>query len=406
MRVLLLTPALPYPTHQGGALRNFGVLRGLREAGHRISLFSVHDGTIPVAATPLDELCERIVTVSPPQRSAARRLRDLVLSGHPDLALRLETPESRERLRDLLTGTRFDLIQFEGLEMAIYQGLARQLQPQAKLIYDAHNAEHALQRVIARVEGGSRKRAAAALYSQVQARRIARFERAICASANAVIAVSQEDADALQAFRPNGKVYVLPNGIYADDYSDPPQQRLELGSHIMVFTGKMDYRPNVDAMLWFDSAILPLIQERIPDAKLYVVGQKPHASLHSLRDRDHVEVTGWVAEVQPFLHAAQVYVAPLRMGSGTRLKILEAMAAGCAVVATSVATSGLDAEAHDAMIVADDARAFAQTVIDLMGDPERRSALGEAARTVVRRRYDWSALIPCLLGIYKDLGLG
>lgn len=409
MRILLLTPALPYPPHQGGALRNFGILRGLHDAGHTITLLSFHEGGAEEAVLP--SLCAKIETVLPPPRSIAHRLRDLALSGHPDLARRLESPLFRDRLRDLLRATTFDLIQFEGLEMAIYLPMARQLQPSAKLVYDAHNAEHALQNVIASVERISLKRLPASVYSRVQAQRITRFERAICAQADAVIAVSPEDAAALRPFRADRQVYVLPNGIFTDDYA-AESQAVELGKHgegedaVLVFTGKMDYRPNVDAMQWFTGSIFPKIRENFPEARLYIVGQKPHASLQTLREDDHVEVTGWVAQVQPFLCAAQVYVAPLRMGSGTRLKILEAMAARCAVVATSAAVAGLDAEARAALVIADTETAFADGVTRLLGDEGKRQALGEQAQQVVRERYDWSALIPCLIDIYRKIGLG
>ena len=117
-------------------------------------------------------------------------------------------------------------------------------------------------------------------------------------------------------------------------------------------------------------------------------------------------MTGWVSQVQPFLHAAQVYVAPLRMGSGTRLKILEAMAAGCAVVATSAAVAGLDAEAREALVIADTESAFASGVTRLLQSPAERRALGKRAQQIVRKHYDWSALIPCLLDIYREIGLG
>lgn len=403
MNILLLTPALPYPPHQGGALRNFGILRGLHDAGHQITLLSFSE-TSP-AGTPLPDLCKHVDVVAPPPRTALHRLRDLLLTPQPDLAGRLESPAFRERLRDLLAKVSFDLIQFEGLEMAIYLAQARQAQPQAKLVYDAHNAEYALQKVIAGVESGSAKRLPAALYSRVQAERITRFERTICAAADAVIAVSPEDAEALQTFRADKQVHVLPNGIFADDYATA-QQGVELAGTVLVFTGKMDYRPNVDAMQWFTSAILPKIRARCADARLYVVGQKPHPNLQALRADDSVEVTGWVADVQPFLHAAQVYVAPLRMGSGTRLKILEAMAAGCAVVATSAAVAGLDAETRSALEVADTESAFAERVIALLEAPEQRQKLGEQAQATVRRHYDWSALIPDLLTIYRTIGLG
>jgi glycosyltransferase involved in cell wall biosynthesis len=407
MQILLLTPALPYPPHQGGALRNFGIIRGLHDAGHAITLLSFHDNSTGQSeiAPPLLDYCARVETVTPSIRTPVHRLRDLLLTGQPDLARRLEAPLFRERLRDLLRQTRFDLIQFEGLEMAIYLPLVRQMQPDAKLIYDAHNAEYALQLVIADVEGGSRSRLPVALYSRIQARRIARFERAICAQAHAVIAVSPEDAEALRPFRPDHRIHVLSNGIFSDDYTEPTQA-VELGGAVLVFTGKMDYRPNVDAMQWFSDAILPRIRAERPDARLYIVGQKPHTSLQTLREDDHVEVTGWVAQVQPFLHAAQVYVAPLRMGSGTRLKILEAMAAGCAVVATTAAIAGLEREARSAMIIADSETAFAESVVRLLNDADQRQALGKDAQRIVRKYYDWSALIPCLIDIYRDVGLG
>ena len=140
MQILLLTPALPYPPHQGGALRNFGIFRGLHAAGHKITLVSFNEGS--TKGTPLPQYCQRIETVEPPPRSPIHRLRDLLLTRQPDLARRLELPEFRDRLRAMLAKTHFDLVQFEGLEMAIYLPLVRQLQPHAKLIYDAHNAEY------------------------------------------------------------------------------------------------------------------------------------------------------------------------------------------------------------------------------------------------------------------------
>jgi glycosyltransferase involved in cell wall biosynthesis len=200
-------------------------------------------------------------------------------------------------------------------------------------------------------------------------------------------------------------VPVVTNGIFVDDYTESNEQ-LELGEHVLVFTGKMDYRPNVDAMAWFIETVLPLVQEQIPDTKLYIVGQKPHSRLETLRHKHNIEITGWVADVQPFLRGAGVYVAPLRMGSGTRLKILEAMAAGCAVVATSVAISGMKEEANKAMIVTDDIEAMAQEIITLLQKPEQRTLLGKKAQRFVKQYYDWPVLIPNLLKIYQEFHIG
>jgi polysaccharide biosynthesis protein PslH len=290
------------------------------------------------------------------------------------------------------------------LEMAGYMPTVRLRQPKAKLCYDAHNAEFALQQAIFDVERQVPRRLPQAAYSLIQARRIAYFERGVCQMADCVIAVSDEDAEALRPFRRDKRVEVMPNGVFADDYAvDLPH--VDLGENVLVFTGKMDYRPNIDAMRWFTGSVLPRVREQIPDTKLYIVGQKPHRSLEALRDQPGVEITGWVQEVQPFLQAADVYVAPLRMGSGTRLKILEAMAAGCAVVATSTAASGLK-DVRESLILTDGETGFAEAIVSLLQDPARRQALGTAAKRAVKQHYDWSVLIPCLLKIYKDVGLG
>jgi glycosyltransferase involved in cell wall biosynthesis len=402
MRILLLASSLPYPAHGGGALRTLGIVRGLAGAGHEVHLICFHDESIAVNATPLAAWGLSVETVPPPERAVSDRLRALSLSTQPDLAGRLESAALRECLTTVLSRHQIDIVQFQGLEMAIYLPQVRQQQPAAKLIYDAFNAEYVLQRRIAEVDKGSARRLPAAVYSRIQAQRIFHFERDICARADGVIAVSPEDAAALRPFRADGLIHLLPNGIYVDDYVTP-RQSLDLGEHVLVFTGKMDYRPNVDAMLWFTESVLPLIVQRVPDSKLYIVGQKPHGSLQSLSGSKHVEITGWVAEVQPFLHAADVYVAPLRMGAGTRLKMLEAMASGCAVVATPVAASGLVAEAQPTMILAESETAFANAVIQLLETPQQRAELGKQAQQAVRRFYDWSALVPCLLQIHRDI---
>jgi polysaccharide biosynthesis protein PslH len=405
MRILLLTPSLPYPLHQGGAIRNFGIVRGLHDAGHEITLLSFHDDSFPPASTPLAKLCKTIETVPVPQRTTVTRLRDLVFSGQPDLARRLYSRLFENRLQTLLKTVQFDLVQAEGLEMTAYLASVRQHQPRAKRWYDAHNAEYDLQRTIFQVDREDVSHWPAAVYSYIQSRRIAWFEAQICQQADGVIAVSDEDADALRSFRPDRRIAVVPNGVISDDYGMSREQ-LELGKHVLVFTGKMDYRPNVDAVRWFTTDILPEVHKQIPDARLYVVGQKPHAKIEKLRDKHNVSITGWVNDVRPFLHAAQVYIAPLRMGSGTRLKILEAMAAGCAVVATSPAAAGLQADAKNIMLIADDEESFCSAVVTLLRDADRRQALGSAAQTYVRQNYDWSVLIPRLLAAYKDAQLG
>jgi len=404
MRILLLTPSFPYPAHQGGALRNLGLISGLLATGHTVDVASFHDDPETAHASELAAELGSLEVVPTPARSTGDRLRSLAFSLQPDMAFRLECNEMRSALRRLFAAHRYDVVQYEGLEMAIYLPMARKLATGARHVYDAHNAEHVLQRRIAEVERGNIRRAPMAAYSSIQAGRLTRFERQVCSSADAVIAVSAEDAAALQMLAPQRPVYVVPNGITVSDY-ESSEASVDLGPHALVFTGKMDYRPNVDAVQWFAEQVLPGVQAAIPDAALYIVGQRPHGSLQALAEEPSIHVTGFVASVQPFLHAAAAYVAPLRMGSGTRLKLLEAMAAGCAIVATPAAASGLNQDLLDALLLASEPDEFAQAIIRVLEQPDLRARLGEAAREQVKA-YDWSAILPRLLAIYSELPHG
>lgn len=402
MKVLILAPALPYPAYAGAALRNYGLIRGLHDAGHTVYLVCFDEGTNSEKAQPLAAMCERIITVPAPPHTQLKRLATLALTRQPDLARRLESAAMRAQLQTLLQQEHYDVIQCEGLEMAIYLPLVKRLQPHAATVYDAHNAEYTLQARIAQVETKTARRLPAALYSQVQARRIRRVEAMICQQADGVIAVSEEDASALRAFRDDKRVSVVPNSIFVRDY-EKANSTLDLGEHTLLFTGKMDYRPNVDAMLWFTREIFPSVRAHVPDAKLYIVGQQPHSSLQPLREQPDIELTGWVEKVQPYLHAASVYVAPLRMGAGTRLKLLEAMASGCAIVATHAAAAGLPESSRNTLQIADEADPFAQAILELLNDPARRAMMGVAAQAAAHAHHDWSALMPYLLDIHQEL---
>lgn len=406
MKILMVTAGLPYPPHQGGALRTYGIIQGLHKLGHEITLLSLDSRAAQeVKDSPLAQYCRQIKMVAPPSRSKSERLRNLILSREADISRRLYTDELTQALKQIMEQDRFDLIQFEGIEVACYLPLAKAIFPDVKMCYDAFNAEAALQRVIYEVDRTQVKRWPMAFYSFIQSGRIEQFERMLCKEADLVIAVSSEDAAILAQYQPAYTIPVVPNGIFTHDY-EWEGEKLDLGQHALVFTGKMDYRPNMDAVIWFSKEILPEIQAIIPAVRFYVVGQRPHPEVEKLRDLPGIQITGWVKDVQPFLHGAAIYVAPLRMGSGTRLKILEAMAAGCAVVATPLAASGIRNDEQNGMSIAKTEQEMISTILALLNQTEKRDQMGQAAQDYVKRHYDWSVLIPQLIEAYKGIGLG
>ena len=402
MNILLLTPDIPFPSESGAAIRNWGIICGLTEAGHSLTLLTFTDRA-PGEDNPLRQRCQAIHALPLPRRSKTARLIKLLATASADMESRLKSQAYEIALRRLLRESRFDIVQFSGLELGSYLDVISAEMGGAKVIYDALNAEADLQRVVADVERESLVRAPAAWYSRIQASRLAEFEKRVCNTVDAVIAVSDED-HVLLSMHGGAPVTVMPNGIHVADYHAPPVNMRR--ARTLVFTGKMDYRPNVDAVEWFCADVLPRARKRLPDLQFKVVGKNPHPRLQALAQRGDIQLTGWVESVLPHLHQAALYVVPLRMGSGTRLKILQAMAAGCAIISTSIGAAGLNEPACSALAIADDAETFADAVVMLLHDDDQREALGELAKHQALAHYDWPVLLPRLFEAYARLGFG
>ncbi|MCA9973581.1 MAG: glycosyltransferase, partial [Anaerolineales bacterium] len=221
-RILLLTPQLPYPPHQGTSLRNFHIIRGL--AGrHEVTLLSfveANQSAEAAAIAPLLALCARVETAAVPPRTTATRLRQLLTTHSPDMPHRLHSQAFNLKLRQLLAETRFDVVQVEGIELARAMAIVRAASPWSRIVFDDHNAETELQRRNMLTDLRQPRRWPAAAYSWVQVRRLRRFERWACATADAVTAVSDGDAAQLAALRPEPRppIRVIPNCIDVEAY--------------------------------------------------------------------------------------------------------------------------------------------------------------------------------------------
>lgn len=398
MRILFLTPQLPYPPHQGTSLRNYNLIAQLARR-HRVCLLSLLEPEQSLdAGNPLSGLCEWVECAPVPRRSEALRLRQMLTSRLPDMAWRLWSPAFRERLVRRLAESSFDVVQIEGIELARYLPLIEAAQPRPLIVYDDHNAEWLLQKRACLADLRIPRRWPAALYSLVQWQRLKAFEADACRRADRVVVASEADRRAVQAIAPQVALHVVPNGVDLAEYThyQGPVERYDL-----VFTGKMDYRPNIDAMLWFCQQVLPLIRQHRPETSLAIVGQRPHARLAPLRSLPRVAMTGWVSDVRPYLAGATVYVAPLRVGGGTRLKLLQAMAMGTPVVTTTLGAEGFPVQHDEHLLLADAPEQFARAVLTLLDDPARRARLATAARSFVQRSYGWDALVPQLEALYQ-----
>jgi len=395
MRFLFLTPQLPYPPNQGAAIRNYSLISSLAPR-HEIHLLSfAHSPPDAGEAGPLLRLLRQVRVVPFPSRPFLKRALSTLLSPRPDLALRLQSREFQAVVKEKLAEERFDAVQVEALEMAPYVEhlVGRKVRP--LLVYDAHNAEHLLQKRAFQVDVRDPRRWLGAFYSLLQWRKLRRYEGWVISHFDRLIVTSPQDGKALEALAAGKRAWVIPNAVDTDLYR--PVEGVE--EEELVFTGKMDFRPNVDAMLWFCREVWPLLKSQIPGLRFCVVGQSPSPAVLSLADDPSVTVTGPVEDDREHMARARVYVAPLRVGGGTRLKILRAMAMGKAIVATSMACEGIELRG-DELLLADTPQAFAQAILALWDDAGRRRELGHRARALVEARYDWRGLLPQLETVY------
>ena len=392
--ILSLTPQVPFPPRQGTALRNWGILQGLA-AEHRVSLltFAAADQASAPPA-PLEAATERVAIVPQPVRSMRTRLRDLLTNPRPDLTLRLDTVAFRAQLETWLATYDFDWIMVEGLELAGYLDAVWSRPSPPRVIFDDHNCEYLLQKRAFMTDLRHPPRWIGAAYSFVQWLRLRRYEAAICQRADLVVAVSEADAQALERIGPDLEPLVVPNGVDVATFSTFTDEA-PLEQPAFVFTGTMDFRPNVDGVLWFAHEVWPRIRAELPRACFYIVGRHPHDRLACLRDVPGIVITGSVPDTRPYIKGALVYVVPLLVGGGTRLKLLESTAMGKAIVSTTLGAEGFE-RPEDVMALADDPVAFAAACVYLARNTPARSQLGKRAQAFAEN-YDWSALLPPLL---------
>ena len=389
MRLLWMKSDVLLPLDTGGKLRTWHLMRHLAAR---------HDITYLGFSTPdqrrehIDGMHEvaRTVHVVPRSHPAKGSLNFYagaavhLVDPLPYAVGKYRSRAFRRRLDELLRREAFDLIVCDFLVPAV--NLPRRL-PCPSVLF-THNVEAEIWRRHAETKT---TRLSRLLYG-VQHRRMLRFEARTLARFDGVLAVSDADRDTFARLYPGAvtqPVHVIPTGVDTEFFQPTSSSP---GARSIVFTGSMDWLPNEDAMLFFCADVLPLIRRVEPAVTLSIVGRTPTPAVARLAQQHGVVVTGRVDDVRPHMAKAAVYIVPLRIGGGTRLKIFEAMSMGKAVVSTTIGAEGLPVTDGQHLVLADSAQAFADAVVRLLRNVEERRALEAAARTLVVERYDWAAV--------------
>ena len=419
-----MSPYPPYPPYGGGTMRIYQLVRGLAQRHAITCLTFAPDLAAERALAPLQRICRVIVVRGPRARSLAERALATLGTPLPDMAMRNADAGFAAALRGLLATERFAVIQAESIEMAPYLLALRGrpagapidrvggLQPgDARLVLDQFNAEFLLQRRAFLADARLPRRWAAAGYSLAQWQKLARYEAHAMRQCDAVAAVADDDARALGRLAPNTSFGVVPNGVDTEAFSRVALARERTGAlafapDTLVFSGTLDYRPNVDALIWFAREVLPRLRARRPALRLLAVGRRPAPAVQQLAAAGALTLTGEVADARPYIAGAGVYVVPMRIGGGVRLKLLEALALEAPLVSTRMGAEGVAGLRHgEHCLLADQPADMAAAIERLLDDRTLAARLSAAGRALVRASYDWSAIVPQLEALYQRAGV-
>jgi sugar transferase (PEP-CTERM/EpsH1 system associated) len=392
MHILYVTQIVPYPPHGGVLQRGYNLLRELGRE-HRVRLLAFHhpDELAPgealeAARQELRSFCEEVEFFRLwPKRSklhTAAALAASIVYSQPFSVLAQRNTRLHRRLQELCRGPdRPDIVHLDTIALAPYACDCAGV----PCVLAHHNVESQLMRRRAEHERGLAARA----YVRSQARRLERYEAETCSRFAVNIMVSDADARTLAEISTGAHTAVVPNGVDTHYFAPRGDQQ----SPSVIFTGGMNMFANRDAVEWFLDEVWPEVLREVCDAQFVAIGQRPSPMILAMAAADpSVKVPGHVPDVRPWVGPAAVFVVPMRVGGGTRLKVLDAMSQGKALVVTRLGAEGIEAEDGRHLVLADTASDFARRVVELLRDPGRRQTLGAAARQRVEERYAWPVI--------------
>ena len=400
MRTLIILPRIPFPPHDGAAVVMGETLRALRKAGHDVHVFALNTSRQKADPSTLKDLCTSYtvhdVVTDINAVGTVRSIvnpRKLAAFGVPLQASywvdRFASVDALHALEDFVQQRGpFDRVICETLFTACY-GIAlrahNMITASQPVLLRAHNIEHRIQHHLAHEFNRSwfERR-----YRLHLAEGTKSYETWIFEHIDGVMTLSETDAETVRTFAPHAQVRSIPPGVTIPDVREPHAPSNEL-----CFLGSLDWLPNVDGLRWFVEQVMPLIRAEVPDAVLHVGGRAPAYDVQALHNGTSVIVHGPVIDATTFRREHGVNIVPLFSGSGVRIKILEAFAARCPVVSTTLGAEGLPVRNGEHIMLADDARAFSRACVEMLAHSVHATALADAGHRLVRESFSWTTAV-------------
>ena len=404
MEILLLCHELPSP-QTGGSLRTFNLLKFLsKKYKHDITLLSLKETTEePRYTYDLNECCNLVETIDVPEYVGETSFKTIgyviknmfsfqhIFSRNHIISFAY-SPRMQRKIRAKLRAKKFDVILADSLPMAFYV-----LDVKLSKVVDAMDAtsESFRQRYILEKKI-SKKIFWLLLYYEKK-----RYAKSVYKKKfDAWIAISSYDRNILRSYLSDLDISIIPNGVDIEHFN-PTGVEEEFPS--LVFVGDMRSPHNVDAALYFSNEIYPLIKEKIHDIKLYIVGRSPPEKIRQLSSNRSIVVTGYVEDIRPYLNMSSIVVVPMLSGTGIKNKILEPMAMGKPVIATSIGARGLDVTSGENIVIADHRMEFARRVVELLNNEQLRRKIAYNGRKLVETKYSWEKMADMLNNILESV---
>jgi len=393
MKILQLTPRIPYPPDDGGKIGIFEITKHLALRGHKITLLSITS----IQGNDISELmeyCNVETVIVDTSNSYAGMLLNL-FSRVPYTISKYHNKLVLEKLEKLLRKNQFDVVHVDHLHMAYY-GIFAKERFGLPIVLREHNVESTIWERYYREASNLFVKS----YARLQFEKVYKYESRIVGDFDRCFAITEKDRERIERMNSRARVSVVPAGV---DISYFCPMDVPMEPYSIVSVASMDWPPNVEGILWFTAKIWPLVKQEIPQAAVYVVGKNPPPEIKKLASEEGIVVTGFVDDVREYMARATVLVVPLRTGGGMRIKILNALAMGKAVVSTSVGCEGIDVENNKNIYIADTEEEFAQRIIELLKDKGKREELGGEGLKLVREKYRWERIAEQIEAGYENI---
>jgi len=397
MKILMLCNKSPWPKREGGPIAMHAMISGLIQAGHSVKVLAANTNKYNIDPNSIPADFKEKTQIEFVDIDLSLNVWDAlynVITLKSYHVTRFHTKAFEQKLTEILRKDKYDIIQLEMLYMATYLDIIRKYS-KAPVVLRAHNIEHKIWQRIADNCPNPFKR----LYLDHLYRTLKRFEIGIINKLDGIVAITPVDARNLDRLSHSTNIISIPFGINLDTLPEQPVQPEEAS---LFHIGTMNWFPNEEGIKWLISEVWPLVHQRLPDIELHLAGRYMPDWLLKL-NIPKINVEGEVPDVWEYMQQYSIMVVPLFSGSGIRIKIVEAMAAGKAIITTAIGAEGINYENGQHLLIAKDARSFADAIIKLYNDKDLRDNLGKNARKLISKEHDNNKLMQKLTGFYTEL---